>query len=120
MEVAAAVRADGEPAVPADPAPPVVLAELAPFEPPVPPAGAAATRGVPKLLGAEAPADGAVAAEPLLPKLGGLEGVAAEPEPAGGIVGRVEPPAGSKSEPPPKEEDGGGLFEGWNEPPEPS
>lgn len=104
VEGAAAARAEGEPVVPA---------ELVPFEPLDPTAGAAATRGVPKLLGAEAPAPGALAVEPLLPKLGGLEGEdAAEPEPTGGIVGRVEPPAGSKSDPPPKEDDGGGLFEG--------
>jgi hypothetical protein len=98
------VRVAGEPAAPVEPVP---------DEPPDPTAGAAATRGVPKLLGAEGLAAGALTAAPLAPKLGGPEDVlAAAPGPAGGIVGSVEPPAGSKSDPLPNEDDGGGPFEG--------
>lgn len=110
-----------------DPAPVrAAAAEDEPVEPAVPAGGAAATRGEPNPGVEEVEADGLAAggfeaARELAPKLGGPEGVAPEePEPAGGIVGRVDPEAGSKSDPPPNEDDGGGLFDGWNEPPEPT
>jgi hypothetical protein len=74
-----------------------------------------------KLLGAEGLVAAGALARLLEPKLGGAEAeFGPAPDPAGGIVGTVDSPAGWKSDPPPNDDEGGGPDEGSNEPPAPT